>query len=93
MQRSEEKKNQSIVYIEEGNNQAIVAKRGSAFSLARVTSYCKHGKYAERIAAGTPIYLTCVLEYICFEVLELAIAEALKDHKKRINPTHIMRAV
>ena len=82
-----------LIYVDEGaNNEAIVAKRGSTFSLPRITSYCKHGKYAERIAAGTPIYLTCVLEYLCFEVLELAIAEAMKDGKKRVNPTHVMRA-
>ena len=82
-----------VVYVDEGaNDEAIIAKRGSTFSLPRVTSYCKHGKYATRIAAGTPIYLTCVLEYLCFEVLELAIAEAMKDGAKRVNPTHIMRA-
>ena len=82
-------KSTNVVYVDEGENAAIVAKRGSTFSLPRVTSYCKHGKYATRIAAGSPIYLACVLEYLCFEVLELSIAEAIKDGKKRVNPTHI----
>ena len=72
---------------------AIIAKKGSTFSLGRMASYCKNGKYAERIGAGTPIYLAAVLEYLVFEILELAAAEAVKDRKKRINPSHIMRAV
>ena len=71
----------------------MVAKKGSTFSLGRMASYCKHGKYAERIAAGTPIYMAAVLEYLCFEILELATAEAIKEHKKRINPTHVMMAI
>ena len=72
---------------------AIIAKKGSTFSLGRMASYCKNGKYSERIGAGTPIYLAAVLEYLVFEILELASAEAAKDGKKRISPTHIMKAV
>ena len=70
-----------------------MAKKGSTFSLGRVASYCKNGKYADRIAAGAPIYMAAVLEYLSFEILELAAAEASKDRKKRINPTHVMMAI
>ena len=85
--------NTAMVYVDEETNKAVVAKKGSTFSLGRMASYCKNGKYAERIGAGTPIYLAAVLEYLVFEILELAAAEAQKDGKKRINPTHVMRAV
>ena len=81
------------VFVDEETNMAVIAKKGSTFSLGRMASYCKNGKYAERIGAGTPIYLAAVLEYLVFEILELAAAEAMKDHKKRINPTHIMMAI
>ena len=37
--------------------------------------------------------MAAVLEYLVFEVLELASAEAAKDGKKRINPRHVMMAV
>ena len=37
--------------------------------------------------------MAAVLEYLSFEILELAAAEACKDKKKRINPTHIMMAI
>ena len=37
--------------------------------------------------------MAAVLEYLSFEILELAAAEASKDRKKRINPTHVMMAI
>ena len=84
---------QPNVYVDEETNMAVVAKKGSTFSLGRMAAYCKNGKYAERIGAGTPIYLSAVLEYLVFEILELAAAEAGKDKKSRITPTHIMMAI
>ena len=99
MDKLEEKKRQpqpqkkKQVYVDEDTNMAIVAKKGATFSLGRMASYCKNGKYAERIGAGTPIFMAAVLEYLVFEILELAAAEASKERKMRINPTHIMNAI
>ena len=91
--RAQQASSQPNVYIDEETNMAVVAKKGSTFSLGRMASYCKNGKYAERIGAGTPIYMSAVLEYLVFEILELAAAEAGKDKKLRITPTHIMNAI
>ena len=94
MDKFEEKKKAApAVYVDNDTNMAVVAKRGSAFSLSRMAGYCKNGKYAERVGAGTPIYIAAVLEYLVFEILELSQNEALKEHKSRINPTHIMLAI
>ena len=81
------------VFIDDEKNLAVIMKKGSTFSFGRMATYCKSGKYAPRIGAGTPIYMAAVLEYLVFEILELAAAEAAKDKKKRITPDHIMRAV
>ena len=72
---------------------AISAQKGTKFSAGRIATYCKNGRYAERIGAGAPIFVAGVMEYLVFEILELAAAEAKKDKKQRINPQHIMMAI
>lgn len=69
------------------------SRAGLQFPVGRIARYLKHGKYAERVGAGAPVYLSAVLEYLAAEVLELA-GNAAKDNKKtRIIPRHIQLAV
>lgn len=69
------------------------AKAGLQFPVGRVARFLKKGKYATRMAAGAPVYLAAVLEYLAAEVLELA-GNAARDNKKsRISPRHIQMAV
>ena len=81
------------VFVDEQTNKAISAQKGSKFSVGRIASYCKNGRYAERIGAGAPIFVAGVMEYLVFEILELAAVEAKRDGKTRINPNHIMLAI
>lgn len=68
-------------------------KAGLQFPVGRIARYLKTGRYAERVGAGAPVYLSAVLEYLAAEVLELA-GNAAKDNKKsRIIPRHIQLAV
>ncbi|KAG2535638.1 hypothetical protein PVAP13_9NG127700 [Panicum virgatum] len=54
------------------------SKAGLQFPVGRIARYLKAGKYAERVGAGAPVYLSAVLE----------------DNKKnRIVPRHIQLAV
>ncbi|CAN4091812.1 unnamed protein product [Withania somnifera] len=69
------------------------SKAGLQFPVGRVARFLKNGKYAERVGAGAPVYLSAVLEYLAAEVLELA-GNAARDNKKhRIVPRHIQLAV
>lgn len=46
-----------------------------------------------RIGALAPIYLTAVLKYLTFEVLELAGNIAREEKENRIEPRHIQLAI
>jgi histone H2A len=44
-------------------------KAGLQFPVGRIARFLKAGKYAERVGAGAPVYLSAVLEYLAAEVL------------------------
>lgn len=44
------------------------SKAGLQFPVGRIACFLKSGKYAERIGAGAPVYLSAVLEYLTAEV-------------------------
>ena len=68
-------------------------RAGLQFPVGRIHRFLREGRYAERIGAGAPVYLTAVLEYLAAEILELA-GNAARDNKKnRIVPRHIQLAV
>lgn len=43
---------------------------GLQFPVGRLARYLKKGRYAQRLAAGAPVYLAAVLEYLTAEVRE-----------------------
>ena len=93
MPKQDNKGQEEVKVMVDHKDQAVSAKRGSKFSVGRMTTFCKNGRFAERIGAGTPIYLAAVLEYITSEIVILASKEAQLDGKKRIKPRHIMLAI
>lgn len=77
----------------EGSSQTRSFRAGLQFPVGRVHRHLRHGRYAERVGAGAPVYLAAVLEYLAAEILELA-ANAAYDYKRtRIIPRHIQLAV
>ncbi|CAE5960345.1 unnamed protein product [Arabidopsis arenosa] len=45
------------------------SKAGLQFPVGRIARFLKAGKYAERVGAGAPVYLSAVLEYLAAETL------------------------
>jgi histone H2A len=68
-------------------------KAGLQFPVGRIHRLLRKGNYAQRIAAGAPVYLAAVMEYLAAEILELA-GNAARDNKKtRIIPRHLQLAI
>merc|ERR550514_2674857 len=68
-------------------------KAGLQFPVGRIARYLRKGRYASRIGAGAPVFLSAVLEYLTAELLELAGNAARDNKKQRIIPRHIQLAV
>ena len=69
------------------------ARAGLSFPVGRIHRLLRKGNYAQRVGAGSSVYLAAVLEYLCAEILELA-GNACRDNKRtRIAPRHILLAV
>ncbi|XP_060232744.1 histone H2A-beta, sperm-like [Meriones unguiculatus] len=66
---------------------------GLQFPVGRVHRLLRKGNYAERVGAGSPVYLEAVLEYLTAEILELAGNAASDNKKTRTIPCHLQLAI
>ncbi|KAM9576856.1 histone H2A-like 3 [Trichechus inunguis] len=63
------------------------------FSVSLVDHLLRERNYAQRLSLFTPIFLAGILEYVTANILELAGNEAYNNHRIRITPEHVERAV
>ncbi|XP_025721788.2 histone H2A-Bbd type 1-like [Callorhinus ursinus] len=63
------------------------------FPVSRVDRLLREGHYAQRLSSSTPVFLTGILEYLTAKILELAGQEARNNHKMRITPEHVQKAL
>jgi len=76
-----------------GDSQSRSNRAGLQFPVGRIHRHLRNGRYAARVGAGAPVYLSAVLEYLAAEILELA-GNASRDNKKsRIVPRHVQLAI
>ena len=77
----------------ESTGKSRSARAGLQFPVGRIERHLRKGRYAQRMAAGAPVYLAAVLEYLTAEILELAGNAARDNNRVRIIPRHIQLAV
>ncbi|KAG5193497.1 histone H2A-Bbd type 1 [Ovis aries] len=63
------------------------------FPVSRVDRLLREGQGAHRLSSATPVFLTAVLEYLMANILDLAGQEAGANHRVRISPEHVQRAL
>eukprot|EP00667_Euglena_gracilis_P023670 EG_transcript_26868 len=68
-------------------------KAGLSLPVQHTAALLRDGRYAARVSAGAPVYLTAVLEYLTAEVLELADSAARFNKNRRINPRCLLLAM
>uniref|UniRef100_A0A8C2RX73 Histone H2A n=1 Tax=Capra hircus TaxID=9925 RepID=A0A8C2RX73_CAPHI len=61
------------------------------FPVSRVDRLLREGQFANRLT--TPVFLTGILEYLMANILDLAGKEACINHRVRISPEHVQRAL
>ena len=76
-----------------GKKGNISKRLGLIFPVGRLGSMLRRGRYAKQIAAGAPVYLAAVMEYLTAEMLELAGKVASQHKKKRITPRALTLAI
>ena len=63
------------------------------FPVGRVARKIREGRYARSVGIGAGIFTAAVLEYLTFEILELAGNACLEHKKKQIVPRHLQLAI
>ena len=77
-----------------GAKKSASDRAGVKFPISRLAKFAKRGKYADRIGQGVPVFMAGVLEYLTFELLELASNKAGENKKsKSIMPRDVMMAI
>ena len=63
------------------------------FPVSRVDRLLREGQFAKRLSSATPMFLTSILEYLMATILDLAGKDAGANHRIRITPEHVQRAL
>uniref|UniRef100_A0A8C6DSU6 Histone H2A n=1 Tax=Moschus moschiferus TaxID=68415 RepID=A0A8C6DSU6_MOSMO len=63
------------------------------FPVSRVDRLLRGRQGSLRLSSETPVFLTAVLEYLTANILDLAGQEAGINHRVRISPEHVQRAL
>ncbi|XP_044279132.1 histone H2A-beta, sperm-like [Varanus komodoensis] len=68
-------------------------RAGLIFPVSRIDRFLRRGDFAERVGAGASVYMAAVLQYLTYDIVDIAGKIAESDHKRRIAPRHLQQAI
>ncbi|XP_060632151.2 histone H2A, sperm-like [Anolis sagrei] len=68
-------------------------RAGLIFPVSRIHRFLRRGDYAERIGSGASVYMAAVLQYLTYDIVDIAGNIASGDEKRRIVPEHLQQAI
>ncbi|KAL8219092.1 UNVERIFIED_CONTAM: hypothetical protein K2H54_005431 [Gekko kuhli] len=68
-------------------------RAGLIFPVSRIERFLRRGDYAERIGSGASVYMAAVLQYLTYDIVDIAGNIAANDHKRRIAPRHLHETI
>ncbi|XP_048357560.1 histone H2A-beta, sperm-like [Sphaerodactylus townsendi] len=68
-------------------------RAGLIFPVGRIDRFLRAGDYAERIGSGASVYMAAVLQYLTYDIVDIAGNIAANDHRRRIAPRHLLETI
>lgn len=68
-------------------------RAGLIFPVSRIDRFLRKGDYAERIGSGASVYMAAVLQYLTYDLVDIAGNIAIGSRRRRIAPGHLHQAV
>ncbi|XP_070610761.1 histone H2A, embryonic-like [Erythrolamprus reginae] len=68
-------------------------RAGLIFPVSRIDRFLRKGDYAERIGSGASVYMAAVLQYLTYDLVDIAGNIATGACRRRIAPGHLHQAV
>ncbi|ETE60308.1 hypothetical protein L345_13949, partial [Ophiophagus hannah] len=68
-------------------------RAGLIFPVSRIDRFLRKGDYTERIGSGASVYMAAVLQYLTYDLVDIAGNIAMGAGRRRIAPGHLHQAV
>ncbi|XP_026523640.1 histone H2A-beta, sperm-like [Notechis scutatus] len=68
-------------------------RAGLIFPVSRIDRFLRKGDYTERIGSGASVYMAAVLQYLTYDLVDIAGNIAMEAGRRRIAPGHLHQAV
>ncbi len=66
---------------------------GLTFSVQKITSFLRNGKFADSIGQGFAVYITAVLQHVCTEIIDDAVLLCVNEGKDGVDPKRVIAII